>query len=222
MGRGLLGPVRLLPVALGLLLTSPPLAAQQTLRGRVLDANDRPVAGALVVLHGLTDRGGAEFARDQADASGDFTLLVPEADGTTFFAATRIDGDLFVGPVFQQEAPDPYVLRAGAGVRPFPLPDRAQVPSTRETARASSHGGWWVALLAALLLGVVALLALRGRYRPSHARELMVEIARLDLAHGTGPQDNRDAAARSYRTRRATLRRQLDEAIATGSDAADL
>lgn len=222
-----------LPAAIagGLALCAAPLAAQEDVAGSVVDGSGIPVAGAVVVLHGLSDAGGAELDRDTSDATGAFVLQMPEGNASMYFVATRLGGELYVGPTFRTAPPEPYVLPAGAGVQPFLLAGEGALPPARGGAPAAGAAGrvaptrgggdaWWVALIAAAIIALVALLALRGRARPSRSRELMVEIARLDRRQRQASAA--ESPAPVYDERRAELRRQLDEAIALEGDAAGL
>lgn len=220
----------LLAVAGGLFFLASHASGQRTLEGTVVNGAGEPLGRAVVVLHGLSPEGGAELARDTADATGRFTLDVPGMGSALFFVATRIDGDLFVGPTFRDVVPDSYTLPAGAGVQPFPLAGASTgTPAMGGTATraagqtdSSSHGGWWVALIALVIAAVVALLGYRARRRPSHARQLMLDIARLDLEHGKASAGAAPATEHAYRTRRRELRERLDEAIALEGDAAGI
>lgn len=218
--------LRSLPaLAGGLFAFAAPVAAQQPLHGRVLDANDRPVAGADLVLHGLTDRGGAELDRAIADADGAFTVTLPDSLSgaeAMFFVATRIGGDLFVGPTFREVPGETYVLRAGTGVEPFRLPETANgaVAATPGAAPSeASQSGWWVALIALALATVVALVVYRVRRRPPVSRELFVELATLDERHAAASPAGA-AERRRYEERRAALSERAAEALRMEGDAA--
>ena len=214
----------LLAVAGGLfsfLALAQPLHAQtqQTLRGRVADAADDPVPGAVVLLHAITDAGGTELARDTADAAGSFELSAEFADGPLYFVATRLEGDIFVGEPFRRPPASEIVLRAGAGVEPLPLDGATAVADgaagSVDAGEDAAHDGWLVAVIAAMLVGGVAWLTHRSRARAPRARELLVEIARLDEARAAAA----DGADEPYRARRAELRARLIEALELDADA---
>ncbi len=195
-----------------------PLHAQttHTLRGRVADAAGDPIAGAVVLLHAVTDAAGTELDRDTADVSGVFELQLAFEDGPLYFVATRVDGDIFMAEPFREPPAGELVLRAGAGVEPLRLDgvgaEPAMMPATRAVDEA--HDGWWVALIAAMLVGGIAWVTHR-RTRAPHARELLVELARLDEARAAAP----GGADEGYRARRDDLRARLVEALELDPDA---
>lgn len=214
-------PVKGLLVATGglfcLCLYAMPLNAQQTLRGRVSDAADAPLPGAVVLLHAVTEDAGTELDRDTADADGRFVLSYRFEEGPLYFVATRIDGEIFMAEPFRAPPTGEIDLRAGAGVEPLRMEGLAVAdpPSASPPpAPASGHRGWWVAAIGAVIVGVVALLAHRSRRRAPRARELMLEIARLDE---TGAQAG--GADATHRARREELRERLVEALELDPDA---
>ena len=197
-----------------------PLRAHQgltTVSGRVADAADNPLAGAVVLLHAITDQGGTELARDTADATGAFRLEFVLEEGSLYFVATRVGGDIFMAEPFREAPARDIVLRAGAGVEPLRLDELAASPPAGPVpgAEERAHDGWWVALLAALIVGGVVWLVHRGRVRAPRARELMVELARLDETRASVP----GAADDGYRVRREELRTRLLEALELDPDA---
>lgn len=207
---------------LSLLLIATPLVAQDSttvVRGRVADGADIPLDGAVVVLHAMSGESGVEVARDTANAAGEFELRYSPQGGSLYFLATRIAGDIFMGEPFREAPVGAIVLRAGPGVEPLRFAG-GQPADSRVGAAApvedTAHRGWWVAVIGAMILGFVAWLVHRGRRRAPRARELMLEIARLDEARadaaGTGSDE-------SYRTRRAELRARLVEALELDHDA---
>ncbi|HUF12079.1 MAG TPA: hypothetical protein VMN78_03175 [Longimicrobiales bacterium] len=213
----------LLAVAGGLfsfLVLAQPVAAQNlsVVQGRVADGADNPIGDVVVVLHQVTGATGVELDRDSTDAAGAFELRYAHEDGPLYFVATRIDGDIFMGEPFRAPPAGQVVLRAGAGVEPLRL-EGMQAATSRAAAPPAddaAHRGWWVAAIGAIILGFVAWLGHRGRHRAPRARELMLEIARLD--------ENRADAAHagseeSYRARRAELRDRLVEALELDHDA---
>ena len=213
----------LLVIASGLFslsLHATALAAQETLRGRVADASDSPLPGAIVVLHAVSEQAGNELDRDTADADGRFELDYPFEEGPLYFVATRIDGEIFMAEPFRAPPSGELDLRAGPGVEPLRM-DGAEGEGPADAPRAtaardSEHGGWWVGALAALIVGAVAWLAHRNRQRAPRARELLLEIARLDEASASAGSAATDA---TYRTRRDELRARLVESLELDPDA---
>ena len=209
--------------AVVLLPSATPLQAQaeaSVLRGRVADARDSALVGAVVVLHAVTDDAGIEVDRDTADEAGAFELRFEPQDGPLYFVATRIDGQIYMAEPFREPPGTDIVLRAGTGVQPLDLGGVAAPARTTTTGLTTSedggHAGWWVAAIALVVIGFVAWIVHRGRRRPSRARELLLEIARLDenraRAAGAGSEE-------SYRARRAELRGRLVEALELDDDA---
>lgn len=204
-----------------LLFAAFPLAAQEpaTVRGRVADASDNPIPGAVVLLHAIGDDAGREMARDTADAAGAFELKFAIEVGPLYFVATRVDGGIFMADPFREAPDDPIVLRAGAGVEPLRLdgltPGPALSPVATRAADDSGRAFLWVLLIGAVLAAVVAWVVARGRRRAPRARELLLEIARLDEAHAA--VDAHPEAA--YRVRRDELRGRLLEALELDPDA---
>lgn len=204
-----------------LLLAPFQIAAQEsvTVRGRVADASDNPIAGAVVLLHAIGDDAGREMARDTADAAGAFELTFAMEVGPLYFVATRVDGGIFMADPFRQAPADPILLRAGAGVAPLQLdgltPGPAEAPVAARGADDSGRAILWVLLIGAVLAAVVAWIVARGRRRAPRTRELMLEIARLDEAHAAAGAH----AEGAYRARRDELRGRLREALELDPDA---
>lgn len=193
---------------------------QAVLRGRVLDARDSAVAGAAVVLHAVTGDAGVELDRDTADDAGAFRLDFDFREGPLYFIATRLDDRIYMAEPFRQPPVDEIVLRAGPGVPPLDLqgfePAPVSAPPSAAAADESAHAGWWVAAIAAIVVGFVAWLVHRGRRRAPRARELLVEIARLDEQRARAGDAGSEE---SYRARRAELRARLVEALELDDDA---
>lgn len=199
-----------------------PAAAQTdaVVEGRVADATDVPLDGAVVVLHAVGETAGVELDRDTADAEGRFRLAYRHEDGMLYFVATRIGQDIFMAEPFRDPVETDLVLRAGAGVEPLrmgaPSPSTAPLPAAvtaDATTGRARHAGWWVAAIGLFVVGLVALLVHRSRYQAPRARELMVEIARLDERLGGAPDP-------TGHVRRESLRKQLVEALELDDDAA--
>ena len=213
----------LLAVASGLfsfVMCASPLSAQQPLRGRVSDAADNPIPGAVVLLHAVTEDAGRELDRDTADADGRFELSYEFESGALYFVATRVEGEIFMAEPFRDIPTGDVDLRAGAGVEPLRMGGAIDAPAAAAPAaagpvRESEHGGWWVAAIGAAIVGAVLWVVQRNRRRAPRARELMLEIARLDEARtsAAGPPDD------VYRARRDDLRARLVEALELDPDA---
>lgn len=200
------------------LMAASPVSAQESLRGRVSDAADNPIAGAVVLLHAVTDEAGRELDRDTADENGQFELSYEFEAGPLYFVATRVDGEIFMAEPFREPPTADVDLRAGAGVEPLRMGgavDAAAAAPTAGPVRDSEHGGWWVAAIGAAIVGAVVWVVHRSRRRAPRARELMLEIARLDEARAGAA----GAPDESYRARREHLRARLAEALELDPDA---
>lgn len=203
------------------LLLATPAAAQDrvTIRGRVADASDNPIAAAVVLLHAIGDDSGREVTRDTADDNGAFELAFAIEEGALYFVATRVEGNIFMSEPFRDEPPGELVLRAGAGVEPLQLdgmtPGAATQPVVAERGSETGRALVWVLVIGAAVAGLVAWVVARGRRRAPRARELLLELARLDEAHAASAGQP-DA---TYRARRDELRGRLAEALALDPDA---
>ena len=193
--------LRGLAILLLALSSAAQLSAQNTLRGRVVDANNQPVPNIEVLLHRVTQQSGARVATDTSDASGAFTLVAPPDQDTKaiYFVAVRQGGELFMGEMQRLPFPDTleYIVEAtdpvdfGAGTGTIP----AAVPPAPQDQRA----GWYVVLSGVLLLAGMLFFALRRR--PPEHRRLLVQLAQL-------PDDDRsDAVARRRVQMYARLKR---------------
>lgn len=169
------------------------LAAQATaqdrvvLQGRAIDPEGRPVAGAEIVLHRVGGGGGTRLATDTSDADGAFALIAAEAPDTAsvYFAATRREGQLFVGPFVRPPFDDaPYELTVGG--QPFtmdtPVPATAMPPAVR----APSNRRGALILLPVLGLIVAAAFAL-SRLGGRPERRLLLQLAVIDEEAGSAP-----------------------------------
>jgi hypothetical protein len=148
-------------------------AAQNTVRGRVLDEAGGPVPNIQVLLHRVTTAaGGSTVDADTSDATGAFTLVAPaESDSAAlFFVAVREAGELFMGEVMRLPFPDTleYIIEAGDE------PARAPEPIPPQDRRA----GIFVIVAGVVIVGGVLFFVLRRRV-PKH-RRLLVELAQLD------------------------------------------
>ena len=196
-----------------------PVAGQETLRGRVADASDGPIPGAVVLLHAITDDSGRELDRDTAAADGSFELSYTFEEGPLYFVATRIGGEIFMAEPFREPESGEIVLRAGPGVEPLQMGGLRDAAATGDPAaapvREDDGGAIWVAIIAAAILAVVAWLVGRSRRRAPRARELLLEIARLDEARAAAAGNADDA----HGARREHLRARLVEALEMDADA---
>ena len=157
----------------------PSSAQQQAIRGRVIDPAGEPVAGQQVMLHRVTEEGGATIAQTVTDSAGSFELRAAEDVATgVFFVATRWQGSVQIGPMLRPPFPadGEYLLRIGAqpetGIGPV-IPAAAPPSPPRQLAFSAA------ALVA--LLASMAWIGIRSS-GPSRRRRLLARLARLEEA----------------------------------------
>ena len=189
---------KLIPIALLLVLAATgDLAAQNTIRGRVVDENNNPVPNIEVLLHRVTRDSGAGVAIDTSDALGAFTLVAPtDSDSAAiYFVAVREGGELFMGEMQRMPFPDTLEYIIEAGDDPVRLGGTAPPPLQPEERRA----GLYVIYGGVLLIAAVLFFVLRRR-APQHRRAL-VQLAQLE------DDDQSEAVARRRRQLYARLKR---------------
>lgn len=172
------------------------LAAQNTIRGRVVDENNAPVPNIEVLLHRVTTSSGGGVATDTSDANGAFTLVAPpDTDANAlYFVAVQEGGELFMGEMQRLPFPDTLEYIIEAGNDPVQMPQPAP-PLQPEERRA----GLYVILGGVLLVAAVIFFVLRRR--PPAYRRILVELANL-------PEDDEsEATARRRRQLYAQLKR---------------
>jgi hypothetical protein len=188
--------------ALLTLAVGAPLAAQDvTLRGRAVDPAGIPMAGIEVLLHRVAGGSGASVAVDTTDAAGVFALTTSDqaADSAVYFAASRQDGNLYIGPFVRAPFDGGASYSLVVGGQPFsmgtpPTADPA-VPAATPPSRPRS---WLFALAPLVALIAVAGIAARRAVRPSTERSMLIRLAVLDEeADGS----EMDAATRRERER---------------------
>ena len=171
-------------------------AAQNTIRGRVVDENNNPVGNIEVLLHRVNRAGGGAVDADTSDATGAFMLTAPEeADSSAlFFVAVREGGEFFMGEMQRLPFPDTLEYIIEAGDNPVQINAPPLQPEERRAGLYVIYGG-------VLLISAVLFFVLRRR-APAHRRAL-VRLAQLS------EDDQSEAAAR--------LRRQLYARLKRGS-----
>lgn len=197
---------RLFAILLWAVVMVRPAVAQQVVSGRVL-AGSEPVANQLVSLHHVTDDGGSTLATDSTDAAGRFEFTVADMPSQgIFFAATRFEGQLYIGEPFRRsEQPADYLVAVGPGATPIELggagaaPQTAPAPSPYDT-----RAGLVVVLIAVALFGSVAFFMMRRSTPPQ--RRVLLEIAELDERNAARP-------VRDYEKRRTLLLERLRETV---------
>jgi hypothetical protein len=189
---------KLIPFTLLLVLAATgDLAAQNTIRGRVVDENNNPVPNVEVLLHRVTRDSGAGVATDTSDARGAFTLVAPtDSDSSAlYFVAVREGGELFMGEMQRMPFPDTLEYIIEAGDDPVRFGGEPPPPLQPEERRA----GLYVIYGGVLLIAAVLFFVLRRR-APPHRRAL-VQLAQLE------EDDQSEAVARRRRQLYARLKR---------------
>jgi len=195
------------------------LAAQgPRLQGEVIDQSGAPVGGVAVSVHRVTEAGGAEVGRAVTDAEGRFTIELDAApaDGV-YFAATRFEGNLYMGEVFRglSEVPAEYRIVIGSGgIAGGPAVTPPPPPST-------GRGIGVLLIFAAAGVAAVSIPFLRSRRDPRAARGILAEIAVLDEEFASRPESARARGEAEYRAARAALRARLKALAVAESNAAD-
>ncbi len=217
---------RVLTLAAVALLALARAAAAQApaLAGQVVDSAGKPVPDQHVTLHRVDQSSGAMVDSAVSDAGGRFTmhlppLAAPGDTGGVYFAATRWQGQLYIGAPFKRAAipTPPYLVTVG--VNPVqmgpvgaeggagPAATEAQPPTP---AASGNTGRWFLAIVLGLVaLGAVSYALIGGTRERSALRRrvLLARIAELDERAQSAPADE---AAR-LREQRAELVSQLTE-----------
>lgn len=215
-------------VAVALCALPSPGSGQARLAGVVSDTAGEALGGVAVTLHRLTQEGGANVAVDTTTAEGRFAFELTDASPeTVHFAAVRVQGVLFVGPLFNGPAPPAdyrisiesghlpgsIVMADGAVLDPgaAPGPDAAPLAGAAagpEPPSAKVALGVVLLVTGVLLAGVAWLL---GRRRELDRRELLVELAELE--EWLAGQDATEAGHADALRERDLLRRRLARAL---------
>lgn len=207
----------LLALAGGLLLCGTLHAQSRVLRGRVLDPGGGPVADQVVAVHRVVGADGGEVGRATTDEDGRFELeLEPGSGGGIYFAATRFEDKLYMGPPFRSlgEVGDDYVIVVGVNpIGGFTSPGAA-APTSGPPDGAMN--GPVLAILGVVgVLGLVLVLRpLLPQERRRHAtRTLLLELAALEERRAqASPEEAEALAARAERIR-ARLRAPNSSAV---------
>lgn len=206
----MMNPARVLLAALLTLSTASAASAQSSsLRGRVVDADGRPVPDVTVVLHHVTDAGGAEVGRAVSSADGVFVLELDSAPpGGVYFAATRHEGSLFMGAPFRtlrEIEGTEYVIAVGVNaVGGAPTPGPPPPPGAGR--------GWAIGLIAGALGILFVVLPLARRRPGTDDRAVLLELAELEERFEAGDAELLADGGAAYRERRESLRARLREA----------
>lgn len=177
--------------ALLLALLSAPLSAQTVIPGRVLDAQEKPVANVEVLLHALTDSNGEQISKDTSSADGSFELRTQRVSPNALYFVTVVyNGELFMGEMMRPPFPrdQEYIVRVG--VNPVDLSGGGagnMQDITPAVAEEDRTAGLVVIVVAAVAIASVAFFAFRRR--PAAYRRWLVELARLEDDLVSNPHD---------------------------------
>lgn len=203
----------LLAVAGGLLAVHAAAAQGAALQGQVVGP-DGPVTGLDVALHRVTPEGGANIDEATTDDDGRFTFAVKfsMADSAVYFAAVRMDDELYVGTPIREVPAEPYVIRVGPGAASVPMGGAG--PVNGMAAPPPEQGGSNTGTLAVFLvigLGILGVVVYAMAHTlgsgPDRRRELLVELAALEEAMAGEALSDEERTA--HNERRALLRGRL-------------
>jgi hypothetical protein len=203
----------LLVLGLGPALTS---AQGPEVRGRIIDADSKPVADQAVLLHRVVGSTGANIAQAQSDSAGRFVIPVDTAGqaGAVYFLAARWRDELYISEPFQPPLTGTermlQVGVPGTSATAMLQGTTAAMPGSSQpagagTAPASTPTSWLFFFAPLVVLaGSVLYFVLRNRPNVPERRRLLAQIAELDL-------QQTDSGSEGYRTRRAELLARVRE-----------
>lgn len=144
--------------------------------GHAIDPQGQPLPGLEVLLHRVDEAGGASLGSATTDSTGAFSISAEAVADTqaVYFAAARLDGQLFIGPfVRDPDGSTPYMLVVGGE----PVSLGPAMPQTTTMPPVSPGGGPRRKLLVLLpllaLLGVAAWALAKSARTPARRRTLM-------------------------------------------------
>jgi hypothetical protein len=176
---------------------------QSEINGRVVDPDDKPVAGLDVILHAVTETAGTDVDKATTAADGTFTLSAKSSDpNAIYFVAVTWKGELYIGELMRQPFPanQEYLVRVGVNPVDIPQPEVAPELSAEEKKQNRSRGA--VVIVAAGLI-IAGLLGFGLKRRPAAQRRWLVELARIEDDIATDPDST------TLQKRRTELRERL-------------
>lgn len=176
---------------------------QSDIDGRVLDPEEKPIAGLEVILHAVDETTGTDVDKDTTAEDGTFKLSAAQGNpNAVYFVAVVWNGQLYMGDLLRTPFPtgQEYVVRVGVNPVDFGGAADAPVVTPEEQQKERSAGA--VVIVAAG--AVIALLLGYGlKRRPASQRRWLVELARLEDDLVADPQSS------ALQKRRAELRARL-------------
>jgi len=176
---------------------------QSDINGRVIDPQDKPVAGLEVLLHAVNETTGSDVDKATTADDGTFKLTAPTTDETAvYFVAVTWEGQLFMGDLLRPPFPSDqeYVVRVG--VNPVDLSGIAEAPPVSAEEQKRERGAGAVVIVAAGAV-IAALLGYGLHRRPASQRRWLVELARIEDDIAAEPDSS------VLQKRRAELRARL-------------
>jgi hypothetical protein len=176
---------------------------QADINGRVLDAQDKPVAGLEVLLHAVNETTGSDVDKATTAEDGTFKLSAPTTDeSAVYFVAVTWEGQLFMGDLLRPPFPSDqeYVVRVG--VNPVDLSGVTDAPPVSPEEQKQERSAGAVVIVAAGAV-IATLLGYGLHRRPASQRRWLVELARIEDDIAADPDSS------VLQKRRAELRARL-------------
>lgn len=182
-------------------------SAQNSITGKVLDPQGKPVGNTEVILHAVEEKSGNQVDKDTTKADGSFTVQVKTIDPkAVYFVAVVWNGSLYIGDLLRAPFPLQQQYVVTVGVNPVDVtPAAAGAEVTPQDAEHDRTAGTMVIVVALLAIGGVVVFALRRR--PPARRRWLVELARLENELEANPEERP-----ALEKRRAELRARLKAA----------
>ena len=176
---------------------------QSDINGRVVDPQEKPVAGLEVLLHAVTESSGSDVDKDTTAEDGTFRLSAPSADANAvYFVAVTWQGQLFMGDLLRPPFPTDQEYLVRVGVNPVDLSGVADAPPVSPEEQKKERSAGAVVILAAGAV-IAALLGYGLHRRPASQRRWLVELARIEDDIAADPDSS------ALQKRRAELRARL-------------
>jgi hypothetical protein len=176
---------------------------QSDINGRVLDAQEKPVAGLEVILHAVSETSGSDVDKDTTAEDGTFRLSAPSADeSAVYFVAVTWEGQLYMGDLLRPPFPTNQEYLVRVGVNPVDLSGVADAPPVSAEEQKKERSAGAVVIVAAGAV-IAALLGYGLHRRPASQRRWLVELARIEDDIAADPDSS------ALQKRRAELRARL-------------
>ena len=177
--------------------------AQSDINGRVVDPQDKPVAGLKVLLHAVNEKSGTDVDKATTAEDGTFKLSAGSTDETAiYFVAVTWNGELYMGDLMRPPFPQnqEYIVRVG--VNPVEVPEEFAQPEISAEEKQSNNNKGAVVIVAAGAI-IAGLLGLGLKRRAPAQRRWLVELARIEDDIAAEPDSS------ALQKRRGELRARL-------------